>query len=427
MRVALFTGAGASSELGVPAMRAMVTQLRDHLAERRLAPEIVGQLEKRLKDPAYDMESMIDALDTLVAGQAAMADWGAPGEVKMPGASIVRQEAEWFVNHVCERLSAPRSVAMWTPTLRALGKHEHAIATTNYDRAVEIAAARSDLAYYDGFASFGADEWTEWQGFNGQTTQLLKLHGSTDWYHAEGADGVWKLRHAMPLFGRVSMQIEIPRVVKLRAAAVLPSREKKKNTPPYPELMYRFRQALEQSELAIFVGTSLRDPDMRELFRKAAAKVPTFLVGRNASLGADKNGTVIRQTASKFLIATLPAALEADSPVEVLKAASTDAADAGILDLVVTATEADNKPGDRCDAIERLLAYRVRLPFDVTAGLLKDTNVGVRTYALSLVVDSPRRTELIELARQQSGDASFKEELALLEALGPLAPSPPAA
>ena len=63
------------------------------------------------------------------------------------------------------------------------------------------------LALDDGFGDFEDREWSSWQGFGvrNEATKLLKVHGST-WYHANEDNRVVKLRHAMPLYGRVNIQ-----------------------------------------------------------------------------------------------------------------------------------------------------------------------------------------------------------------------------
>jgi len=222
VKILVFAGAGASVELGVPAMRDMVVRLSEHLQERHLAPALARKLKEFLKDSAYDIEQLIEQVDHMTAATGAFAQWGTTPAAPLEGLGILRQEAEWFVNHICERIEAATAVQLWGPTLDALTDHHAVIATTNYDRAIEIAAARKDVKLYDGFADFRDDEWTAWQGFGSQQNYtLLKVHGSTDWYHSAEGDAVWKLRHPMPLFGRVTMQVDAPNPLKLRSAAIL--------------------------------------------------------------------------------------------------------------------------------------------------------------------------------------------------------------
>ena len=46
MRVLLFTGAGASVELGIPAMRLMAELFRDHLHDLSLPVEVIDKIDR---------------------------------------------------------------------------------------------------------------------------------------------------------------------------------------------------------------------------------------------------------------------------------------------------------------------------------------------------------------------------------------------
>ncbi|MGI8732831.1 MAG: SIR2 family protein [Pyrinomonadaceae bacterium] len=422
MKVLIFGGAGTSVELGVPAMRDMVVRLNEYFAERKLAPTPADKLTEFLKDPSYDMEQLIEELDHMTAANSAYAHWGTTPTAVIEGLSVFRQEAEWFVNHMCERVDASHANLMWGATLDALAGHRAVIATTNYDRAIEIAAARRNLKLYDGFADFGEDEWTQWKGFAGQDEKkLLKVHGSTDWYHSAEGDDVWKLRHPMPLFGRVTMQVDAPSPLKLRSAAILPSREKKMNLHPYPDLAFEFRSAVDESELTVFIGTSLRDPDMRGLYRKSAQRVPTFVVGRSVQIPSGAGGFVIRQTASKFLSATLPSALLSSDPLSFLQAQTGERQpDDGVLDQLAAAIDISRGHHSRCDAIEKLADAAVAFPAATIRPLLHDEDSDIRTFALALVSSCPDNSVLLAEARtiaQSNDDTVFRQELEILESL----------
>ncbi len=400
-------------------MRAMVVGLREHFEERQLAPALTAKLAEFLKDPKYDMEQLIEQLDHMTLANDAFAHWGTASPTHPEGLSVFRQEAEWFVNHICERVEAASAVLMWGAALDALSHHQTVIATTNYDRAIEIAGARRHVKLYDGFTDFGDDEWTSWKGFSGQQeNKLLKVHGSTDWYHSAEEDDVWKLRHPMPLFGRVTMHVDSPNLLKLRSAAILPSREKKMNLHPYPDLAFEFRSAVENSEMAFFIGTSLRDPDMRNLFRKSARRIPTFVVGRSVEIPAT-DGFVVRQTASKFLAATLPTALLSDDPVGFMHAqAGERKPDNGILNHLAAAADVSRDYRSRCDAIESLAEASASFPVATIRPLLEDAHSEVRTFALALITSCDDHLTLLAEAKiiaARTNDTAFRQELEILE------------
>ncbi len=158
MKILIFAGAGTSVELGVPAMRGMVVRLSEYFQERQLAPALAAKLTEFLKDRSYDMEELIEQLDQMTAATNAYTRWGTTPTVAIEGLGVFRQEAEWFVHHICERTEASNAVLMWGAALDALAGYHAVIATTNYDRSIEIAAARRNVKLYDGFADFGEDE-----------------------------------------------------------------------------------------------------------------------------------------------------------------------------------------------------------------------------------------------------------------------------
>jgi len=333
---------------------------------------------------------------------------------------VVRAEAEWYIQHVCERVLMEDAHRLWGPSLTSLqaAGHQLTIATTNYDRAVELAAARVGVAIEDGFAAFGDQEWCAWQGFNGSpgSCRLLKVHGSTDWYHANGEGRVVKLRHAMPLYGRVNIQVTAE--LLLRSAAVLPSREKRVNLPPYPDISHEFRRVSKsEAEVAVFVGTSMRDPDILDVYRQCVARMPTFLVGRK-----DRDaygGTLLRQSASAFLISTLPRALRGDV-IGVLRDSHDAVLIENVLDPLLRALDASQSASVRCDAIERLAMHDVRLGRGEVEIMLRSRDTDVRRYALALIEGSRDRADLLEIAAQVAGevtDQDFTGELALLRRL----------
>jgi hypothetical protein len=128
---------------------------------------------------------------------------------------------------------------------------------------------------------FRGNETAAWRGFTTQTNpRLLKLHGSTDWYH--GADyETFKLRHPMPLYGPLELISKRAASLPLHSALVLPSREKTVTMPPFPALNGEFQVRAAEADVVIFVGSSLRDPHIRDVCLNCVRQKPTFVVSRN--------------------------------------------------------------------------------------------------------------------------------------------------
>ncbi len=153
MKALLFIGAGTSAELGVPAMRVMAEQFIDHLQDIDLDPVIVDKVKRLIANVGNDMEHAIDVIDKVENGLLARRALGETvAEAEIIPYRTLREEAEWFVHHCCEQIQVTSAIRMWSPVLKAAAGTALTIASTNYDRAVEIAAARLKVPIDDGFA-----------------------------------------------------------------------------------------------------------------------------------------------------------------------------------------------------------------------------------------------------------------------------------
>ncbi|MEH2594960.1 hypothetical protein V1278_001873 [Bradyrhizobium sp. AZCC 1577] len=423
MKLLLFSGAGVSAELGVPAMRSMAEQFVEHLRDAEVPHSMVSTMEKLLESGNHDMEHAIDLVDKIVGGEQAKHQLGIPADSALSAYALIREEAEWFVQHACEQIDARRAYHMWSPALRAAKSHQVVIASTNYDRAIEIAATRLKLTFADGFEPFSGREYAPWTGFpDSDALHILKLHGSTDWYH--GKDGeVFKLRHPMPLFGALEVN-SAAGVAHLRSALVLPSREKKTTQPPFPALQARFRHELIDAEAAFFVGSSLRDPHLRDICAECAKRFPTYVVTRDgiAPQNLPAGAREIIQTGGQFLISTLPAYLK--NNVESLLDDSQLVLPGRFspLDHVIMAANTSADVVQRSSAIESLAEHQASLGQEFIIGLLQSDNSEVKLNALGLVQSSYDHAEVLDYASSVAAvgnDAAFCQELELLLKLSP--------
>jgi hypothetical protein len=425
MNIFLFTGAGCSVELGVPAMRSMAEQFLEHLNENVSTSPLLVQVAKRLASEDYDMEHLVEELDSISTGLSTGSTWELVGSVNPTlDVEVLRQEAEWFILHVCERILPGHAKRLWGPTLRATATHDVTIGTTNYDRAIEVAASGVGIAVADGFAAFQGREYAEWLGFGTpMSLRVLKLHGSTDWYHTPGTAAVTKLRHPMPLFGQLTVSLNVLSSPQLGNAAVLPSREKKITQAPYPELTYELQAAARQADVAVFLGSSLRDPDIRGLCDLCALRSPTFVVSPKPSFAAGvlpSSANVIPQSASRFLMATLPAFLSSGDVSILLDSSRSDAAPANVLALIIAANDEDRPLPERCHAIEAIATSGVMLPERDIDELLNDPASSVRLFSLALIQGSKDAGQLLQRAKQigeRESDSEFSAEVTLLEEL----------
>jgi len=274
----------------------------------------------------------------------------------------------------------------------------------------------------DGFADFSGKETAPWHGFvSPADIQLLKLHGSTDWYHGAAYE-TFKLRHSTPLYGPLELISKRTANLPLNSALVLPSREKTVTMPPFPALNGEFQVRAAAADVAIFVGSSLRDPHIRDVCVTCARQKPTFVVSRSGTFAdgiLPAGAVVIKQGSGQFLISSLPQFLKARD-IEVLKrhAAATEPAFSNALEWVVTGCSENRSTHDRCAAIENLANARIPLPGDDIESLLRSPDADVQLYSLGLVQSSPDKMAILAVARtvaEQDKNAEFIAELQMLE------------
>lgn len=412
MNILLLAGAGTSVELGVPGMIGMAEEFLDHVRQWDVDPDLVNRL---IGDPP-DVEHLIEALDSICTARASLEAIG-EDTIPLERAVKVRAEIEWFVQHVAERVVASEATLMWGSLLRAASALTLTLVTTNYDRAIELAANAQQLAVDDGFEQFTDGETASWIGFgrNGDRFPLVKLHGSTDWYATGELENPTKLRHPMPLFGHATLRLAGGQ--ELKSAIILPSREKLFTREPYMRLSQTFLNAADGCDLAIFVGSSLRDHHIRSAAQTIARRAPVFIVNPDGASYGLENVWSIKQYASMFLMATLPNALVAANTVDVLRSVAASSSGEGILRAVQEALDVAAPPNLRCRAVEKLDEMEVTLDPFLLQKLVTDADPQVARYSLGLVSLSAKRDALIEEAAVgvHASEPAFRDDLQLLQ------------
>jgi NAD-dependent SIR2 family protein deacetylase len=414
MKVLIFAGAGTSIELGVPGMRSMAQEFTEHSHQWNVEPELV----KLIMDQAMDVEFLVERLDAICSAKSPLALVGYDVE-GLTRIEKIRAEVEWFVQHAAERVVPKDAWLMWGSLLRLAGDHDFTIVTTNYDRAIELAANIASVALDDGFTTFGDIEMGSWAGY--AATQggipIVKLHGSTDWYTSLDTGAPVKLRHPMPLFGRAAIRLQDG--LTLGSALVLPSREKILTKEPFPDLSQSFLNAAAESQLAVFIGTSLRDPHVRSALKRAARHASVFVVTPDGVPGDIGSAVAIRQPASVFLNSTLPTALRSPDPITVLHQSVERKVEEGILADLQVALDRNLPSGVRLASIDRLDGREICLDYGLIQGLIVDLNPAVSRYAFGLAALSPDAARLLELAKQtpHNADLAFSKDLELFDGI----------
>ena len=414
MKLLLLAGAGTSIELGIPGMHGLGKDFRTHLRQWPIDLELVRRLSP---DEELDVEYLIEELDHLCEARVPLESIG-PNGIDMDRADSVRAEVEWFVQHAAERVVARDARLLWGSVLSGPQSVEIAFITTNYDRAIEMAANDEGISLDDGFPPFDGERPVFWKGFapSDRHSMLVKLHGSTDWYVDNRTRRPVKLRHPMPLFGRSTLRLADG--TELGSALVLPSREKLLTRAPYPRLSQAFFNATDSCDIALFIGSSLRDEHVREAAQSAARRVPTFIVNPDGDACGIEDAIAMPQHASTFLISTLPNALLASDVGGALQRAARELppAGAGLLRIVGTLLDPRSPTNRRCESVDELDRMASTLPPSTLRRLLDDDDPAVARYSLGLIPASPLVTELIDHASRSrhAADEDFRTDLGLL-------------
>ena len=412
MKILLFAGAGTSIELGVPGMEALANEFLVHARQADIEADLVENLMGGERDVEYLIERVDQICDAIDSVELAGLDASA-----ITRARRIRGELEWFVQHAAERVAATEAHLMWGPVVRAAEGDRITFVTTNYDRAIELAASAEGVRLDDGFDRTKDGEAERWKGFqvNRQRPVLVKLHGSTNWYADVSSERAIKLRHPMPLFGESTLLFEDH---KLGSSLVLPSREKMLTREPYPRMSQMFLNVADQCKVAIFVGSSLRDSHVRNAAQSSVGRVPVFVVNPDGDNHGVHDANVIAQTASRFLVSTLPNALAASEPKEVLfRSAQMEPKNGrGLMHLIRELLNREEATSKRCMAIDELDSMGATLPIAWIRQLVDDHDAALARYAMGLIATSSAGESLIEEAGKSRhiGDAAYKSEYEML-------------
>ncbi len=416
MKLLVFAGAGTSIELGVPAMEGLAIEFLRHAKEWDVEPKLVEQL----MNSSNDIEVLIENLDSIYAASQSLVMIKETIE-SQSSIEKIRSEVEWFVQHAAERVVPSDCQLVWGALLRLTASHDITFATTNYDRAIELAANSEGISLADGFSQFGVSETAVWSAPTDYTSGdlLIKLHGSTDWYTVAGDGSPVKLRHPMPLFG--SATLGLSENLKLGSALILPSRNKLLTKSPYPRLSQWFLTAIDNCEIAVIVGASLRDTHVRDAIESIAGKRPVFIVNPEGNSHGITNAISIGHSASQFLISTLPYALTKPDPVGVLVeyGKMEPQPNSNILELLKMALDTQDDKDRRCDAIEELHRLAVSLDNELVSELLSDEVIEISQNALGLVINAHNPADIVKDLNQLPylGDEEYAAEVSLLQSM----------
>ena len=339
-RWAVFLGAGASYDYGIPTMGEIAEilrgQIRDNKPDHGITKPTLDLLKtlcpEDKKTPAnWNIEDLLTRLSQLLdaagAGHAAFAPvTTAVGESEIPSTAI-RQASEeliGFMAEMCDLSSCKYAnhgtgkvdyLADFFLAMASFGKPANKLIrvfSTNIDLCVEAALVRlsqrpradrrPDVVLVDGFESailptFNMGCYRREMASFGERCAIYywKLHGSIDWTYSQaiGADGSGEGEAAYSdqsiIVRRVdrglsdnlancgALSAKQPNANKRIVIFPTPAKYFQTYTVPYMDLFEAFRRTLEEIELLICIGTSFPDQHIRSAIRSFVERDNTLL------------------------------------------------------------------------------------------------------------------------------------------------------
>ncbi len=271
--VLLLTAAGASVGVGIPAMDGMVQEYRQHSSHRDAL-----DLLDTLRVPA-DLEETLLGIDSLLNFpdrpdyrllRNVLSDQG--GKISGPinrsiteatkSLEALREDIlSWLIPR-CLRFNREAAEKIWSPLCPVLADKRIPVYTTNYDCSLEETARTLGVPVADNFEErqLGRRFWDpSLNGYAGPGLQIVKLHGSVDWYTTQERQDVERAD------GRMTENREGETV---QPVIVFPTRFKDIYARYYFPLYQGFLSAVAAARVLIVVGHSLRDEYLRAAVRE---------------------------------------------------------------------------------------------------------------------------------------------------------------
>lgn len=263
IKVGFLLGAGASFPFGIPMMRQFYDQFVDYI---RTARAHCMPLIERLADSATspDLEVLIQRLEQVRAirsGLDILGDGGQGIQHQIDLAEELRGYLDMFLIETCEKFDVAKVKDKLSRLVQLASDCNARVFTTNYDRLFEVASASVGLSYSDGFEAASSRPESKWNGEFSQGLRLIKLHGSVNWYEEEGSKNLFRLERGYSLPSHEYRLTHGTRA--FRPLMIIPTLEKAVLKQPYAGLLTQFSDALNEVDVFVVIGNSLRDDHLR--------------------------------------------------------------------------------------------------------------------------------------------------------------------
>lgn len=278
IKVGFLLGAGASFPFGVPMMRQFYEQFVAYIRTTRAhCMPLIERLADSTTSP--DLEVLIQRLEQVRAMRSALKILGKGGqgiEDQIDLAEELRGYLDMFLIETCEKFDADKVKDKLSRLVQLASEYGARVFTTNYDRLFEVAASSAGLSYSDGFEAHSSRPESKWDGEFSKGLRLIKLHGSVNWYEEEGSKNVFRLERGYSLPSHEYRLTHGARA--LRPLMIIPTLEKAVLKQPYAGLLTQFSDALNEVDVFVVIGNSLRDDHLRNTVIARMSRLNLVLV-----------------------------------------------------------------------------------------------------------------------------------------------------
>jgi NAD-dependent SIR2 family protein deacetylase len=282
-RIGFLLGAGASYPFGVPMMREFYEGFCSFVRSRRhhcwsFVEALRGQSEQ---EP--DLELLISQIEKVRSLRHTLTLVGAltdEVDVKIKIADELRGYLEMYIIDTCERFVHLESRTVMGRLVKFADENSSYIFSTNYDRLIEDAAEFHSVPCADGFEVDGSKPERRWTGQFQEKLKLLKLHGSVNWYEEAGSEQLYRLERGYSLPSHEYLMSHEGKIIQ--PLMIIPTMEKMIAQRPYAGLLTKFLDALNEIDVLIVIGNSLRDDHLRNCIIERCSDLEVILVNPSA-------------------------------------------------------------------------------------------------------------------------------------------------
>ena len=265
--IALLLGAGASKSLGIPTTDEMAKEFLETTQNKDLKRII----EKITDKP--DIEIVIQVVRRIIElpkneGLALLNDEGITEKCQKVLEDFIKTEKELteFIRKKCLVPNQEKATENYLSLLKLKDVATVKIFTTNYDKAVENVCNIEKIEYTDGFKYSNIDGYPtlDPSSFEDGDVQILKLHGSVDWWSDTSRSKMFRLN------------LELEGVKNVNNLMIYPAQKEDVFNYPFNILQSILIRTLHDVDEFIVIGHKFGDPNIVSAIKVALEQKSNF-------------------------------------------------------------------------------------------------------------------------------------------------------